>query len=434
MRTLNRGGRGNRHCRWLAVAAATAPFLVLPALAAAPSAAAAAEVDYFGPEPATVLTMAMFAGGDEEELSGVLCQSPRTCRAVPFPYLERSVGTEDLNDAIQGDASGQPLIVFGYSQGARVASQWLEEHAGAADAPSPDQLSFVLIGNPSRKHGGAHVIWGQITPDTQYQVLDVARQYDLAADRPDHPNLLALMNAYAGLVQLHGHYEDVDIYAPTNYVWTEGNTTYVLVPTENLPILEGLRKLGLNDLADKLNGPMKAKIEQAYDRSYLPATPGWPAEPEPQPAVPPPGDSGTDQPAPALSFAKAAANNPVPDLPATDVQNDAAQGVDGSSSGGDPAPVDTEQSPSESTSDSTDATTGDNALGDGADATAGDAADSDAADSDAAGLSVVDDNEPATPASQAGQDSSSSSTASSTHATTSKHRNIFKHARVAHSD
>jgi hypothetical protein len=262
-------------------------------------------VDYFGPEPATVLTMALFRnGGDRDELGGIMCQGSRTCVSVPFPYLERRVGADDLNAAITGDTSGQPLIVFGYSQGARVVSEWLDEHAGTEGVPSPGELSFVLIGNPGRNHGGAHVIWGQPTPDTEYEVLDVARQYDLTADRPDHFQLLAIMNAYAGLVQLHGHYEDVDIYDPANYVWNQGKTTYVFVPTDDIPLLNSLRQLGFTKLADKLNDPLKARIEKAYDRSYLPAAPGWPTPAEPQPQAPEtdpaPSDPPTD-PAPAAA-------------------------------------------------------------------------------------------------------------------------------------
>ncbi|MDZ4236514.1 MAG: PE-PPE domain-containing protein, partial [Dietzia sp.] len=289
MRTLNKG-TAHKKCRGALMVAAvtTVPFIAALSAGVSAPAAAAAEVDYFGPEPATVLTIALFRnGGDQDELGGLLCESPRTCVSVPFPYLQRSIGVKDLDEAIHGDTFGQRQIVFGYSQGARVATDWLEEFATAEDAPSPDDLSFVLIGNPGRKHGGAHVIWGQPTPDSQYQVLDVAQQYDLTADRPDRFSLLAMANAYAGLIQLHGHYENVDIYDPANYVWKEGNTTYVFVPTEDLPILNGLRRLGLDELADQLQGPLKEKIEKAYDRSYLPAEPGWPAEEEPEPEEPP---------------------------------------------------------------------------------------------------------------------------------------------------
>src|SRR5690606_11563240 len=86
-----------------------------------------------------------------------------------------------------------------------------------------------------------------------------------------------------GFMFIHADYEDVDLYDPRNYVWTEGNTTYVFVPTENLPLLQPLRWLGLTGIADALNEPLKAIVEQAYDRSYLPAEPGLPSEPEPTP-------------------------------------------------------------------------------------------------------------------------------------------------------
>ena len=50
-----------------------------------------------------------------------------------------------------------------------------------------------------------------------------------------------------------------------------GNITYVLVPTENLPLLNGLRRVGLNQLADEMQVKLKPKIDAGYDRSYIPA-------------------------------------------------------------------------------------------------------------------------------------------------------------------
>lgn len=254
------------------------------------SAADAAVFDALPEGPARVLTLALIPGGNDDDLGGVVCQEPRACVAVPYPYLFRSVGVADLNNAL---ISGAPerQIIFGYSQGARVAAEWLEEHGGTEGAPTPDELSFVLIGNPGRKYGGANVALGQATPtDTDYDILDVSRQYDGASDLPDRFNLLAIANALMGFSSIHTAYEDVDLYAETNYVWTEGNTTYVFVPTENLPLLDPLRWLGLTGLADSLNGPLKAMIESAYDRSYLPAEPGLPPvepEPDPEPEQPP---------------------------------------------------------------------------------------------------------------------------------------------------
>ncbi|MGB7503964.1 MAG: PE-PPE domain-containing protein [Mycobacterium sp.] len=315
---------------------ASAPLIVLPAamgtvgVATAPEAAA---LELLPPDPARVLTLSFLPDGNNDDLGGVVCESPRTCVSVPYPYLIRSQGVIDLNNKLLDGTTGKQ-IVFGYSQGARVASDWLSEYAGEEGNLSPDEVSFVLIGNPSRKYGGAHVGWGQVTPDTDYKVLDVSRQYDMASDYPDRFNLLAIANAYAGFAFIHENYEEVDLYDPANYVWTEGNTTYVFIPTENLPLLQPLRLLGLSGLADALNGPLKAMIESAYDRSYLPAEPGLPPvepepepEPEPDPEPEPPAEPDPEPEPPPSEDALLASRKIVDEHPAvtpvaadTDVQ------------------------------------------------------------------------------------------------------------------
>lgn len=255
--------------------------------------AAAAEV----PDPFTMVTLALYPGNNNDDHGGIMCTGARSCTKVEYPYLDRYTGAADLNVALAAADPTQPLVVFGYSQGARVVSQWLDDHAGTEGAPTPQQLSFVLIGNPENKYGGTHRRLGSITPVTDYGIIDVSRQYDRASDWPDNPmNLLAFLNANAGLTGIHTHYEDVDIYDPRNYVWKEGNTIYVFVPTENIPLLDPLRKMGLDKLADELNGPLKAKIEKGYDRSYLPDSPGWP--PDLLPPIVPPTPEPTPEPEP----------------------------------------------------------------------------------------------------------------------------------------
>ncbi|MCH9733748.1 MAG: PE-PPE domain-containing protein [Actinomycetia bacterium] len=282
---LGNAGQDRRRAKCLAAVVATVPLCALPAFGTA----AAAESEVFDAlKPgARVLTLSLLEGGNDDDLQGVVCQDGRTCVAVPYPYLFRSVGVEDLDAALHSDGSTGHQIVYGYSQGARVASDWLNEYGGTADAPTPDELSFVLIGNPGRKYGGGHVSWGQTTPATDYSVLDVSRQYDLATDVPDDPsNFLAMANALAGFSQVHTEYEDIDIYDPANYVWKEGNTTYVFVPADRLPILTLLYGLGLDGLADALDPLLRPLIEKGYDRSYLPDQPGLPpseAESESEP-------------------------------------------------------------------------------------------------------------------------------------------------------
>ena len=146
------------------------------------------------------------------------------------------------------------------------------------------------MGNSLRAHGGVDAELG-ISQPSQYQVIDIARQYDPVADFPDdHFNLLAVANALAGSQSLHD-YRPVDINDPNNIVWTEGNITYVLVPTENLPLLDGLRAIGLTTLADKLNAQLKPLVDAGYNRSYIPAsalTPSSAAALDLAPAAPTP--------------------------------------------------------------------------------------------------------------------------------------------------
>ncbi len=283
MRFINRSAKQSAR-RWVAVTAAVAVFpamLAVPSLAAAPTAEAAL------PDQLKVVTLALYPGHNSDDHGGIMCTGTRTCTPVEYPYLDRYTGADDLQAAFASTDFTAPMVVFGYSQGARVVSQWLEDHAGTEGVPTPQQVSFVLIGNPERKYGGTHRRLGSITPDTDYGIIDVTRQYDRASDWPDNPmNLLAFLNANAGLTNTHVDYDDINIYDPGNYVWKEGNTIYVFVPTENIPLLEPLRKMGLDKLADELNGPLKAKIEKGYDRSYLPDSPGWPPDLLP-PIVPP---------------------------------------------------------------------------------------------------------------------------------------------------
>lgn len=281
MRFMSRSAK-RRASRCIAVAAAAA---VLPVGTSSLFAAPAAAADV--PDPFTMTTLALYPGHNSDDHGGIMCTGARSCTRVEYPYLDRYTGSADLNAALAAADLTQPLVVFGYSQGARVVSQWLDDHAGTEGAPTPQQVSFVLIGNPENKYGGTHRRLGSITPVTDYGIIDVSRQYDRASDWPDNPlNLLAFLNANAGLTGIHTHYEDVDIYDPRNYVWKEGNTIYVFVPTENIPLLDPLRKMGLDKLADELNAPLKAIIEKGYDRSYLPDSPGWPPDLLP-PIVPP---------------------------------------------------------------------------------------------------------------------------------------------------
>jgi len=168
--------------------------------------------------------------------------------------------------------SADKVIVFGYSHGALVAEHWLKKHLADSKtypAPSPKVLSFVVIGNPTRAFGGSGAtLAGEVWPQSDYQVIDIARQYDRPADFPNNPASpyyrLAVRNATRGATSggLHD-YTRVNIYDPANAVWTsaDGNITYVLVPTQYVPILGVFAPL-----MPERNAELKAQIETAYIR------------------------------------------------------------------------------------------------------------------------------------------------------------------------
>lgn len=181
---------------------------------------------------------------------------------------------------------------LGLSQGSVVITRWLQTYADDPDAPPASELEFVLLANPDRPNGGmlarfpkvtvpimGATFWGP-TPETQYKTLDVVREYDGFADFPEDPlNLLAVANALLGVVYLHSDYSGVDIDSPDNLVQHSGNTTYVMVPTERLPLLQPIRDLlavvGRTEtpLLDAIEPTLKALIDTGYDRSTVTHTP-----------------------------------------------------------------------------------------------------------------------------------------------------------------
>jgi diacyltrehalose acyltransferase len=256
----------NRVTKALSVFAAL-PLVTVPT----PGAATVSAVPPL-PSPATVLTLSPFSfpGGTNNQLQGTLCQAGRTCVPVNWPVLV-PLGVPILNDAINSTSGS--VIVFGFSEGAQVAEQWVIQHAN--DPNAPKNLMFVVIGNSTRAFGGSlnsgSGSFGEVWPQSQYQVIDVARQYDFAADFPNNPSspyfLVAVVNALAGGLGTHD-YSGVNINDPANTVWKVGNITYVLAPTQNLPLVDGLRGLGSTALADQLQAQLKPLVDQAYNRNY----------------------------------------------------------------------------------------------------------------------------------------------------------------------
>ena len=284
----------NRVAKSLIAAATLLPAVAVPT-------AGAAAVLTFSPLPGAaqilggnpLLPPDLFPDNMVDALGGYVCRNPdNSCTSVIYSPLSIQQGVDMLSGALPGALAVDPpyinpagdgkVIVFAYSQGGQVVQQWMKQNAvpngGAAPGVDPDDVSFFLYANSTRKYGGslaygwANLFGQEVMPETAYDVTDISRQYDYATDFPDDPfNSLAVMNAIMGAVFIHGDYIFLNPDDPANAVWTEhnslgGSIKYILVPTTNLPLLEPLRRIGLTALADSLNGPLKAFIELAYKR------------------------------------------------------------------------------------------------------------------------------------------------------------------------
>lgn len=197
-------------------------------------------------------------------------------------------------------------VVFGYSQSARIATivkrnliaqfrkpdgTWLPV---VDSTGTPLQASFVLIGNPNRPNGGIlerlaglhipglGVTFDGATPtgsceadgtNCRFPTVDIAWQYDGWADFPQRPlNLLADLNALAGIAYLHPNYT-VSVSDALNQ-GSSGDTTYYLLPAARLPLLMPLAQLGVPaPILDVLDAPLRVIVEWGYDRGVNPGEP-----------------------------------------------------------------------------------------------------------------------------------------------------------------
>ena len=213
--------------------------------------------------------------------------------------LDACIGSStcDFNEGIGSSApsSSDTFVVFGFSQSAAIAMLEKRKLAAQYAVGEGPNVTFIVIGN-ARPNGGlvARDVGGVFTKlilgvlrselvidpaptNTQYATVDTALQYDLLADAPLNPlNLLAVANAYMGMVLLHPNYADFSLTTPGVVDQGQyGDTHYYLIPADTLPLLmplDGLGPLG-HALADTLDPALRVIIESAYDRSTSPGVP-----------------------------------------------------------------------------------------------------------------------------------------------------------------
>ncbi|RWA15424.1 hypothetical protein MBRU_10265 [Mycolicibacterium brumae DSM 44177] len=193
------------------------------------------------------------------------------------------------------------LVVFGYSQSGRVLTDvkraMIDWYSQQGWDTAPD-VSFVIIGNPNRPNGGilerlnglsipfVGITFDGATPTDScvegvchFRTEDISTQYDGFSDFPLYPlNLIATLNAVAGMATVHGGYQPAVTEAMKQGVY--GDTTYYMIPTERLPMLSIVENVipdpvrgWLGPLFTLLDSPLRAITEMGYDRGLSPGSP-----------------------------------------------------------------------------------------------------------------------------------------------------------------
>ncbi|MCV7445477.1 PE-PPE domain-containing protein [Mycobacterium paraense] len=186
---------------------------------------------------------------------------------------------------------GQSVTVFGISQSAIISSLEMQNLANGtslfgANPPPVNMLNFVLTGNEVNPNGGLLSrfpnlslpalgldFYPAMNANTPYHVANYTLEYDGFADFPRYPiNLLADLNAVAGIVFVHTTYLDLTplqvdnaIQLPTSPGYT-GNTTYYMIPTAELPLLKPLGAIPVigKPLVDLLQPDLKVLVNLGY--------------------------------------------------------------------------------------------------------------------------------------------------------------------------
>lgn len=275
--TENRRARRAR-ARRAACATVAAPVLAAAMLAQAPSSAAASVVPA---KASTVLTLEPLNYGLFEStplaLQGSLCTAPNNCIHVKRPnsidptqgiglfheYGALAQGAAALDKSL-ASAGTDPTLVVGVSQGSQVAAHWLTNYAPDSDVDR-SAVSFLLMADPANTYG---VPWAPKVPtNSGFDVTEMWLQYDGWADWPQRFNPLAIANAIYGLLFVHpSGMIGTDPEDPSIIEWSTNGINYKMVPASRLPILNPLRLVGLGWLADQLNDPLTAIVEQGYTR------------------------------------------------------------------------------------------------------------------------------------------------------------------------
>jgi diacyltrehalose acyltransferase len=200
-------------------------------------------------------------------------------------------GTAELDAGISQQLLNGNVVVFGYSESTSIATQEMVNlgNLPAELRPDPADLKFILVEDLNNPNGGflerfpslATESFPATPADTPYDTAIYTIEYSGSSDFPQYPlNLLADANALAGYIDLHPFllpdwptgFTPSElagaVLEPTSLGY-DGNTDYYLIPTQNLPLLDGLRAIPIvgNPTADLMQPDMRVIIDLGYDRA-----------------------------------------------------------------------------------------------------------------------------------------------------------------------
>ncbi|OMC41405.1 hypothetical protein A5740_23360 [Mycobacterium sp. GA-1841] len=207
--------------------------------------------------------------------------------------LRQALAAEKAKEA-GPDADGEArVVVVGYSSSADVVLKELQalqaqRDAGAPDALDPDEVSFLVMGNPNRPNGGilarfpaftlpvAGVTFGGSSPDSDYQITDISWEYDLASDAPAYLNPLSFANGVLGFFYQHSFYYGLDPNTTdTDSVVFDGyddnGNRYLTISARHLALLQPFYDIGVPiRVLDAIEPTLKVLIDLGYDRDTKP--------------------------------------------------------------------------------------------------------------------------------------------------------------------
>jgi len=180
---------------------------------------------------------------------------------------------------------GNKVVVFGYSQSATVATDEIR-HLMSIGSPYQGNLSFVLAADPNNPDGGLLERFhgfdipflnvhfnGATPPNSPYPTSIYTIQYDGIADAPQYPlNIVSDLNAFLGYFVLHSTYPFLTpqqvagaVQLATSPGYT-GNTTYYMVMTQNLPLIQFIRDIPYAGppIADIFQPDLRVLVDLGY--------------------------------------------------------------------------------------------------------------------------------------------------------------------------